>query len=48
MTLLSVIAYKINDKNLKNNNSYISSDFEIENYSIVLDVDKDSRIDNNS
>lgn len=45
MILLPIIVYKINDKNIKNNNSYISSDFEIENYNIVLDVDKDSRID---
>lgn len=45
MILLPIIVYKINDKNIKNSNSYISSDFEIENYNIVLDVDKDSRID---
>ena len=40
MTLLPIIVYKINDKNIKNNNAYISSDFEIENYSIVLDRDR--------
>ena len=40
MTLLPIIVYKIKDKNIKNNNSYISSDFEIENYSIVLDSDR--------
>ena len=33
MTLLPIIVYKIKDKNIKNNNSYISSDFEIENNS---------------
>ena len=27
------IVYNIKDKNIKNNNSYISSDFEIENNS---------------
>ena len=35
----------IEKNNFKNNMSYISSEFNIEDYNIVLDVDKDNKID---
>lgn len=35
----------IEKNNLKNNFSYISSEFDIEDYNIVLDVDRDNKID---
>ena len=35
----------IEKNNFKNNMSYISSEFNIEDYDIVLDVDRDNKID---
>ena len=35
----------VENNNFKNNVSYISSEFNIEDYNIILDVDKDNKID---
>ena len=35
----------IENKKIKNNVSYISSEFNIKDYNIILDVDKDNKID---
>ncbi len=35
----------VENNKLKNNVSYISSEFDIEDYNIILDVDKDNKID---
>ena len=43
--LIPLMASKIEDSSFKNNKSYISSEFDIENYNIILDVDKDNKID---
>lgn len=45
IALLPFVLTKINDNELKENSAYISSDFDIENYNIVLDVDKDNKMD---
>ena len=48
-TLLLVVipffASKIDDNSFKNNGSYISSEFEIVNYNVVMDVDKNNKAD---
>ena len=48
-TLLLVVipffASKIDDNSFKNNGSYISSEFEIVNYNVVMDVDRNNRVD---
>lgn len=48
-TLLLVIipffVSKVENNRFKNNGSYISSEFEIVNYDVVMDVDKNNRID---
>ena len=46
--LLVVIPFfvsKIDDNSFKNNGSYISSEFEIVNYNVVMDVDKNNKAD---
>ena len=48
-TLLLVIipffVSKVENNRFKNNGSYISSEFEIVNYDVVMDVDKNNRVD---
>ena len=48
-TLLLVIipffASKVENNRFKNNGSYISSEFEIVNYDVVMDVDRNNRVD---
>ena len=48
-TLLLVIipffASKVENNIFKNNGSYISSEFEIVNYDVVMDVDRNNRVD---
>lgn len=45
LVLLPFAVKKIEANEYKKNVSYVSSDFEIEDYSVVLDVDKDRKID---
>lgn len=45
LVLIPLVVNKVEDNKYKKNISYISSDFEIENYDITLDVDKDRKVD---
>lgn len=45
LILIPFAVSKIEDNSYKKNISYISSEFDIENYNIILDVDKDNKID---
>lgn len=45
MILIPIISKVIEENNMKNNYSYISSQFDISEYNVVLDVDKNSKID---
>ena len=45
IAFIPFIVTKIKDNNYKNNLSYISSEYQIKNYSVTLDVDKDNKID---
>lgn len=45
VALVPVISRIIEENNMKNNYSYISSQFDIKEYNVVLDVDKNSKID---
>lgn len=45
LVLIPFVVSIVNNNNFKNNVSYISSEFNIDDYSIVLDVDKDNKID---
>lgn len=45
LILIPFITLKVENSLSSNNLSYISSEFEIEEYNVILDVDKDNKID---
>lgn len=45
LIFIPFITIKVEDSLSSNNLSYISSEFEIEEYNVILDVDKDNKID---
>ncbi len=45
IALVPIVSKFIEERNMKNNFSYISSDFDIKEYSVILDVDKNNKID---
>lgn len=45
LILIPFFISMVEDNQYKNNISYISSDFEIEEYNVILEVDKDRKID---
>ncbi len=45
LILIPFITLKLEDSLSSNTRSYISSEFEIEDYNVVLDVDKDNKVD---
>lgn len=45
LVLIPLGISKFENNNFKNNRSYISSEFNIEDYNIILDVDRDNKID---
>ena len=44
LILIPFITLKLEDSLSSNTRSYISSEFEIEDYNVVLDVDKDNKV----
>lgn len=45
LVVIPLMTIKIQESLNRNNHSYISSEFNIENYNVVLDVDKDNKVD---
>lgn len=45
IALVPIVSKIIEENNMKNNFSYISSQFDIEEYNVILDVDKNNKID---
>lgn len=45
LIIIPFVVSKIEENNFKNNGSYISSEYEIINYDVVMDVDKNNRVD---
>ena len=45
LILIPFITLKLEDSLSSNTKSYISSEFEVEDYNVVLDVDKDNKVD---
>ena len=44
LILIPFITLKLEDSLSSNTRSYISSEFEVEDYNVVLDVDKDNKV----
>ena len=45
LVTIPVISINMQEKISSENNTYISSDYDIESYDVILDVDKDNKVD---
>ena len=45
LVTIPIISINIQELLSSENNTYISSDYEIESYDVTLDVDKDNKVD---
>ena len=45
LIFIPFITLKVQEFSSSNNNSYISSEFDIDEYNVVLDVDDDNKVD---
>ena len=45
LVTIPVVSINMQEKISSENNTYISSDYDIESYDVILDVDKDNKVD---